>query len=345
MRRILIVAGIIAAVLGVGQPAMAQKEIGVSYQPALYWSLPYFIASEKGWWQELGLSPKFTTFPAGAPQVAAAAAKSWDVGGTGSAPAVLGAARFNILTIGITNDESAANVVMARGGEADGILKDPPSLKGKQVLLSTNSTGEYSALACLKKWGLTSADVQIVNLQQAQIISAFSSGNGTLAGVWAPNDYTLEQLTGARILCTGKDAGAVVPGTLIVRADYAKENPELVARYLAVYLHAVAWEKAHKAETIDLMRKFYQQGGVTIADKYLEQEIDTRPTFTLAEQLKILDRSGGASEADKWYQQLGAYLNSTGTISELPDTKNFITDQYMKMVDADPKLKAFANAQ
>jgi hypothetical protein len=29
----------------------------------------------------------------------------------------------------------------------------------------------------------------------------------------------------------------------------------------------------------------------------------------------------------------------------VPDTKVFITDQFMKMVDADPKLKAFANAQ
>ena len=77
----------------------------MSYQPAVYWAVPYYIATEKGWWKEVGLEPKFTTFPSGAPQIAAAASKSWDVGGTGSAPAVLGSQRFNILTIGITNDE------------------------------------------------------------------------------------------------------------------------------------------------------------------------------------------------------------------------------------------------
>src|SRR3712207_7688785 len=27
--------------------------INVSYQPALYWSLPYYIASEEGWWEEI----------------------------------------------------------------------------------------------------------------------------------------------------------------------------------------------------------------------------------------------------------------------------------------------------
>ena len=99
-------------------PARAEN-IGVSYQPALYWSLPYFIASEKGWWKALDVEPNFSTFPSGAPQMAAAASKSWDVGGTGSAPAVLGASRFNIITLGITNDESTGNAVLARKDDAD----------------------------------------------------------------------------------------------------------------------------------------------------------------------------------------------------------------------------------
>ncbi len=343
-RRLLMVMAL-ACFGGAIAPAQAQTQIGVSYQPALYWSLPYFIASEKGWWKEMGLQPNFSTFPAGAPQVAAAPSKSWDVGGAGSAPAVLGAARFSILTIGITNDESDANVVMARAQEAPAILKDPAGLKGKQILLSTNSTGEYAALACLHKWGLQRTDMQVVNLQQAQIISAFSSGNGVLAGVWAPNDYTLEEKSGAKIICTGKTAGAIIPGVLFVRAEYAQEHPDIVAKYLAVYLHAVAWEKAHRKETIDLMRRFYQQGGVNIDDKYLAQEIDTRPTFTLGEQLEIMDRSKGPSKFDQWMTKLGDYLKSTGTISAMPDVKSFITDEYMRKVAADPKLKAFADAK
>jgi len=30
-------------------------EIKVSYQPALYWSLPFYVAEQKGWWAEVGL--------------------------------------------------------------------------------------------------------------------------------------------------------------------------------------------------------------------------------------------------------------------------------------------------
>jgi hypothetical protein len=51
--------------------ALAQTAIGVSYQPSLYWALPFHYANVKGWWKEVGLTPTFSTFPAGAPQIAA----------------------------------------------------------------------------------------------------------------------------------------------------------------------------------------------------------------------------------------------------------------------------------
>jgi len=325
--------------------AQQTTAIGVSYQPALYWSLPYYIASEKGWWKELGLDPQFSTFPSGAPQMAAAGSKSWDVGGTGSAPATLGAQRFDILTIGITNDESTGNAVMARKEEAQGIRNSPQSLKNKQLLLTTNSTGEYAALACLTKWRLGSKDMQIVNLNQQEIISAFATGTGTLAGVWAPNIYTLEERTGAQLICSGADAGVTIPGALIARKAYAQENADKVAAYLAVYLRAITWEKAHREETIRLMKQFYQKTGVNLPEKYLAREIDTRPTFTLDEQLKLFDRSGGTSSVDKWFTQLGEYLKSTGTLQQAPQPGSFASDEYLKRVASDPRLKAFAQDQ
>ena len=54
--------------------AQALTPIKISYQPALYWAMPFHIATEKGWWKEVGLAPEFSTFPAGVPQIAASAA-------------------------------------------------------------------------------------------------------------------------------------------------------------------------------------------------------------------------------------------------------------------------------
>ena len=323
--------------------AVAQTEIKVSYQPALYWSLPYYIASEKGWWAELGLKPVYSTFPAGVPQIAASAAKSWDVGGTGSVPAVLGAARYNLLTIGITNDESVGNAMLASGAKAAGFLKNPGSIKGQTIVLTANSTGDYAVQACLQKWGLKKADVSIKSMGQAEIISAMSSGNADLGGLWAPNIYTLEEKAGAKLICSGRDAGAIVPGAIIVRQDYAKEQPQNVARYLAVYLRAQKWSLANRKEAVAMMKKFYEQGGVTISEAAMNKEFDTRPVFDLAGQLKIMNRAGGASEVDKWLTGIGEFMKANGTFPEAPATKSFVTDEYLRMVDRDPKLKEFAN--
>ncbi len=323
--------------------AVAQTEIKVSYQPALYWSLPFYIASEKGWWAELGLKPVYSTFPAGVPQIAASAAKSWDVGGTGSVPAVLGAARYNLLTIGITNDESVGNALLASGAKAAGFLKNPGSIKGQTIVLTANSTGDYAVQACLQKWGLKKADVSIKSMGQAEIISAMSSGNADLGGLWAPNIYTLEEKAGAKLICSGRDAGAIVPGAIIVRQDYAKEQPQNVARYLAVYLRAQKWSLANRKEAVAMMKKFYEQGGVTISEAAMNKEFDTRPVFDLAAQLKIMNRAGGASEVDKWLTGIGEFMKANGTFPEAPATKNFVTDEYLRMVDKDPKLKEFAN--
>lgn len=326
----------------VAASAQALTPIKVSYQIA-YWALPIYLATEKNWWAEVGLKPEFVVYPAGAQQIAGAASKSWDVGGTGSPPAVLGAQRYGILTVGLSNDESATNAVMARKDKLAAIKANPAKeVKGQQILLSPNSTGEYATMACLKKWGLQRSDVNIVSLAPAQLVSAYIGGNGLLAGTWAPNTYKLNEEMGAEIVCSGKDAGAVVPGALIARGDFAKQNPELVAKFLAVYLRAVAYQKAHPDEFMSYLRKLFEANGVKLKDNYLKTEME-RPIYPLDEQLKLLGRGDGKSSADSSFAALSEYLKSVGTLTEVPDPKTYITDEYLKLVERTPALKQFAN--
>jgi len=341
LNAVLLAATVLASGAANAQQPLA--EIKVSYQPALYWALPFFVASEKNWWAEVGLKPVFSTFPAGVPQIAAAASKSWDVGGTGSVPAVLGHVRFGIKTIGVTNDESAGNALLARKDVADKIVKNPQSMKGQTIVLTANSTGDYAVQSCLKKYGLAKSDVTIKNMGQAEIISAMSSNNADLGGLWAPNIYTLEEKAGAKVLCSGKDGGVVVPGALIARGDYAEQNPENVAKFLAVYLRAWKWMNAHKPEAIAMMKKFYEQGGVSISEASMKKEFDTRPTFDLAQQLARMDRARGNSDMDVWFGQIAIFMRGTGAVQTVPQPNDFITDAYMKRVQADPKLRDFAN--
>lgn len=337
-----VTAAVLLAAAGAVQ-AQALTEIKVSYQPALYWALPFHIATEKGWWAELGLRPVFSTFPAGVPQIAAAAAGSWDVGGTGGVPAVLGHVRFGIRTIGVTNDESAGNALLARREVAERILANPASIKGQTIVLTANSTGDYAVQSCLRRWGLSKSDVTIRNMGQAEIISAMSSGNADLGGLWAPNIYTLEERVGARVICSGKEGEAFVPGALIVRGDYAQRNPENVAKFLAVYLRGWSWANANRAEAIAMMKKFYEQGGVSISEASMLKEFETRPTFSLQQQLQNMDRARGASTFDNWFGAIAEFMRGTGALQTTPAPADFITDAFMKRVQDDPVLREFAN--
>ncbi len=345
--RTVLKSSLLALALSLGGVSHAQQqqltEIKVSYQPALYWALPFYIATEKGWWAELGLKPVFSTFPAGVPQIAAAASKSWDVGGTGGVPAVLGHVRFGLKTIGVSNDESAGNALLASRATAERFAKNPASIKGQTIVLTANSTGDYAVQSCLKRYGLTKADVTIKNMGQAEIISAMSSGNADLGGLWAPNIYTLEEKAGARVLCSGKEGGAFVPGALIVRGDYAEQNPDNVAKFLAIYLRGWSWANANRNEAIAMMKKFYEQGGTNISEASMRKEFETRPTFNLAQQLQNMDRARGASTTDGWFSSIGEFMKGTGAIPTVPPSADYITDAFMKRVAADPKLREFAN--
>jgi NitT/TauT family transport system substrate-binding protein len=344
-RRTLLTAILAAAALTSPLAAQPLTRLNISMQPALYSMVPLHLATEQGWWRQMGIEPNFSSFPAGPPQIAAAAAGTWDVGITGSAPGVLGAARFNIRTIAISNDESATNVLMVRRDQLDAIRASPASLRGQRILITVNTTVDYVLQNCLARWNLTRSDVQVVNLNQAQILSAFSTGEGRVAGLWAPNIYTAEERMNAVPLCSGSDAGAIVPGNIIVRDEFLQRNPDMVARYLAVIMRGIAFMKANPDQTIQAMSRFYSAGGVTVSEAALRAEIARRPLFGLEEQLQLLSRANGPSQADRWYEGLSAFLAQVGTVQNPPAPAAYITDDVLRRIAADPRLRAFALGQ
>jgi len=306
--------------------------------------VPFTLAEEKGWWKEVGLKVTITNFPAGAPQIAAS--KSWDVGYTGAVPAVLGAARFNLHTFAFSDDQSATNALYVRGANADALIKTPASMKGNTVFLTGNSTVDLAARACMQKFGLVKGDVTVRSMGQAEIIAAMSSGSAEVGGLWAPNTYTVEEKAGAKLLCSGKDAGVVIPGNLVVRADWAKENPQLVARFLAVYLRAQRVMAANRKDAIAVMKRHYDAGGVNISEAAMNKEFELRPMFDLAGQLALFGRSAQPSKAETTMGTIANFMKEVGSLradEAMPDPKSYVTDEYLQLIDRDPVLKAFAN--
>lgn len=322
--------------------ANAQVAIRVSQQPQR-WALEWYIASQKGWWKQVGLEATMSTFASGAPQVAAGASGSWDLGGAGDIPAVLGAARYGLLTIAIADEEAAIITIMATKEKADQYAKNPTLIKGKVIPVTTNSTGQWGAAACLEqKFGLKPSEYKFVNLSPPEINAAVTSGRYDISEVWAPNTYILKSTIGAKAICNGRDVGLPITSNLFVVPAYAKEHPDIVAKFLAVYLRSIAWERAHPTEAVQYLGEFFKSVGVNIPEKYLPQELHDRPAFTLSEQLKIFSNATGQSDAAKWSDEVAEFMKSVGIINNVPDAKSYVTDKFLLMVENDPKLRTFA---
>lgn len=87
-------------------------------------------------------------------------------------------------------------------------------------------------------------------------------------------------------------------------------------------------------------------GGVTsVSDAALHAEIARRPTFGLDDQLRLMDRTAGPSQADRWFEGLSTFLAQVGTVQNPPAPSAYITDAPLRRLAAEPRLRAFATNQ
>ncbi len=121
--------------------------------------------------------------------------------------------------------------------------------------------------------------------------------------------------------------------------------PDCAAAYLAVHLRAVARQRQSRGETIELMARLSRQGGVTLPEHCLAPELNTPPTFSLPEQLRLLDGTACRATADGWFAKLGDPLKAVRRRQAPPEPHSFVTDEYLKRVAGAPRLAALAGAR
>lgn len=323
--------------------AAQMTPVRTGYQPGRWW-VEVYIAEQKGWFKKMGLDVTGSSFTSGATEIAAGASGSWDIAGSGNIPSVLGAARYGLVSIGIADLEDASTAMMALPKAADNYLNNPVAFRNKVIPLTTNSSSHWVATACLeKKFHLAPNEFKFLNLSPPEIDSALSSGKYDVAAIWSPYIPVLQSTINAKVICTGREVGVFLTSNLLVQPDFAKAHPNVVAKFLAVYEHAVAWERLHPKETEKYLADFYHGRGVQIPESGIPEDLKLRPAFNLEQQLSAMHRpANGTSQFDGWMQQTAEFEKSVGIIPNIPDVKSYITDKYMRMVQDDPQLRKFA---
>lgn len=261
-KRIVLFLGILLVLAGCGRQAAngsedKPKEIRIGIQQSLS---PLLLAKEKGWFEQSfekeGMKVKWVEFQSGPPQFEGLAANQLDFSQVGNSPVIAGqAAGINFKEIGLSQDGLKANGILVNKNSEIQKVED---LKGKKIAVAKGSSGFDFLYKVLDQAGLSAKDVQIIQLQPDEAISAFENGSVDAWSIWEPflSLETIEK--GAKLLVNGEATDLYSPGFTLVRTKFADEHPELVVQFLKVYDKAVKWQKDHQQEAITLYARLKQ---------------------------------------------------------------------------------------
>ena len=221
-----------------GKPLIVGDQAGTGAQALL---------EAAGLLHKLPFPVKFADFTSGPPILQALNAGSLDVGGVGNAPPVFAAAGGDDIKIvgALRNNTRDAGLLVPKGSSVTSVSQ----LKGKKIAVAQGSSADYHLLATLTQAGLTPHDVQLVYLQPAQALAAFSSGSVAAWDVWPPFIEQAEVLKGAKNIADGHNIVSA-NYSYVVASKSAASDPVLskeIAQYLRVLNQAHVWANTHPA--------------------------------------------------------------------------------------------------
>jgi sulfonate transport system substrate-binding protein len=193
----------------------------------------------------LGVTVKWTEFPAGPQLLEGLNVGSIDFGYVGEAPPVIAQA-------------AGANFVYTAyevpTPHAEGILvhKDAPiqsvaDLKGKRIAFNRGSDVHWFLVAALQKAGVKYTDIQPVYLPPADARAAFERGAIDAWAIWDPFLEAARRQSNARLLTDG--AGIVSHHQFFLSArQFAQSNPELITAVVEEVGREGAWVRANYNE-------------------------------------------------------------------------------------------------
>ena len=307
-----------------------------------------WYAKEKGWDRAEGLDIDVQYFSSGMDILNALPSGSWVIAGMGGVPAMMGNLRYGTSVIAVGNDESMTNAVLVRpdspiasvkGWNKDypDVLGSPETVKGKTFLVTTVSSAHYALSSWLKVLGLTDADVTIKNMDQSQAVAAFDNNIGDGVALWAPHMY-VGQAKGWTLVSDLKKCGVGNPIVLVCDTKYAEANPEIVAKFLKVYMRAVRMLQREPLESLvsEYQRFFLEWAGKNYTRQLCLTDLKDHQVFNMDEQLALFDESKGQSSVRQWQTAIARYFSSVGAISkdELArvEDSSYVTDKYLKLI-------------
>lgn len=276
------------------------------------------VLSAAGLLNTLPFKVNWSDFTSGPPMLQAMASGAVDIGGVGDAPPVFAASggeAIEIVGARQTNGDQDA-LVVPKGSPITSISQ----LKGKKIAYATGSSANYNLLTVLNKASLTTKDVNLVNLQPADALAAFTSGSVEAWDVWPPYVQQVVAQNGAKVIATGSAYGN--PYSFEVASKAAVADPKKAAAikaYLTILNKGYVWTATHPQQWAAAWAK---ATGLPTSVMETAAKIDGTTPVAITDDTTTAE------------QKLVDQFFAAGLIPTKVDMKGFITDQFNDSVPA-----------
>ena len=297
------------------------ETVRVAYMPNMGSASLAVTAREKGYFEEMGLTVELVEFQGGPAEIAAMAAGDIAISQIGhGAHALCAEGEAVIFQIDCT---SLADAVI---GNADKGISSIADLKGKKVAATSGTSAEIILNLALKSAGLTSDDLEIVEMDANGMVSAMVSGNVDACATWSPGTVTISEALGDKTvwLATNQDYinEATFPSSFITTQKYADEHHDVLVRFSRALQKAADYRNEHIEEVAEMVAKQCEVDASTM----LACVGEGNWTITSDFQKKALEDG----TIQKYYENQQQVFIDGGRLTEKVDVNEYVLFDVMK---------------
>jgi NitT/TauT family transport system substrate-binding protein len=284
---------------------------------------PYVVAEEKGLFEDEGLNVKVVVFAKryemhyslGMGKIHFCDADIGDLG-------VYAASGYPITLI-IENiwDLHTDSIIIKNK------FKDLSQLRGKRIAGEKNAYADYFFMVKgLEKYGLTTNDVEIIDMADEEALVAFIKGKVDAIFAVYPSLAVSE---GEGKVAVVRDEIDNDPIGLVVQNEILEDNPDVVVKVLRCYFKGLKWGEEHPDEYYEIANRRLFHSDLT-----KETFIDLESKFKRLEPREIKEEMRDRGPLYQYCEEILDFYFDQGVIDSKPDPASFINNElYLKALE------------
>ena len=192
-------------------------------------------------------------------------------------------------------------------------IKSVSDLKGKTITLAQNSPSQYYLTSLLLSAGLRPSDIKYkytaTAFEAAAAFVADKSVDGCVS--WAPDIYKIpERVAGTRILSSTSDANKLIADVYALRADFARDHPDVVEGLVAGIFEGMDMVKQKPEEPAKWMADAFGMKPTEV----MGMRNDAHPT-NFAENIQFFLNASNPTNFERTWKNAAYVYRELGTIS------------------------------